>query len=688
MDLEDLPPFSRLPSELVRLIFILVTNDEPASLHNLKLVSRLFYNHASRAARSIICRDIVIKVCRHYALTKPTEKIVEELNQTRGFRYARRLIIEESPNACEVDAPCKAHLNWHPPELTELRRMDLDEPYEPTCAAALQETPLCPNTRDGDVKIGNRRNHVWKPVAELIRYLPALTDLFFRCGGQFPVCLLDAMHRWAPRSKLHLQTFSLQGMDSLTEDSQEHKLVFSPRLHSIMLQYNEKAVCSYDNTPCYKMKTIQRLVKSVPNLKELQITRREAPKKFTCVPILSPLQRPKPEEEDTSLPPASLKLLRIIDQVPLTAMTLVDWGRHTNFSELETLELCSLAEPTALIVWSQQLKFPKLKALYLQLKAPAFLEEDAPTTEFYEATTRFITSLSGLKELYLEGWHSLVSLDPLVNQHGCCLRKLDLSGPQAWQCLTERDILQLGKHCPLLENLDIMIPRSEGDAREVVLYRAIGTIPRLQYLHLHLDVSDSSLSGSQDNVETDIDQQIRRNFNPVRNTNFKPPSEPSFDKFGNTFSIKDLGGFYRSRNGHVLRLFRNSAIDSRLACSIFKTISGNKATGSSQLERMSIRLQCSAFETGTLFSHLAHIFPCAWLVERNSHDDRRDEVLATQVASCPYEKTYFQSKFPGFVEPCKEAFRSVWPKPVGMEAEGTWWEDWSSFPLETEGLLG
>ncbi|KAE8160882.1 hypothetical protein BDV40DRAFT_313466 [Aspergillus tamarii] len=688
MDLEDFPPFRRLPSELIRRIFTLITNDEPTSLHNLKLVSRLFYSHASRAARSIICRDITIKVCRHYDLTKPTEKTVEELNKTRGFRYARRLIIEDSPDTCEVDTPCKAHFNWHPPELTGLRRTDLDEPYEPTCAAALQETPLCPNTHDGVIKMGNKRNHVWKPVAELIRYLPALTDLFFRCGGQFPVCILDAMHRWAPRSRLHLQAFFLQGMDTLTEDSQAHKVVFSPRLHSIMLQYSEKGVYSYDSSPCYKMKTIQRLVKAAPNLKEVQITRREAPKSFTCAPIPRPLQQPKTEEGDTSLPPASLKLLRIIDQLPLPAMSLIDWGKHTNFSELETLELCSLAEPKALIVWSQQLKFPKLKVLYLQLKAYAFLEEDTPTTEFYEAATRFITGLPPLKELYLEGWHSLVSLDLLVHHHGWYLRKLDLGISQAWQCLMERDILQIGKHCPLLESLDLMITRSEGDATEVALYRAIRTIPRLQYLHLYLDVSDASLSRNQDNVETDIGQEFRRDFNQVRNTNSKPPSEPSFDEFGNTFTIKDLGGFYRSRNGHVQRLFKNSAIDSSLACSIFKAISGNNATGSSQLERMIIRLQCSAFSTGTLFSHLAHIFPCAWLVERNSRDDRRDEVFATQVASCPYEKTYFKLKFPGFVEPCKEVFRSVWPKPVGMEAGGAWWDDWCSFPLETDVLMG
>ncbi|KAB8216597.1 hypothetical protein BDV33DRAFT_207246 [Aspergillus novoparasiticus] len=609
---------------------------------------------------SVICRDITIKVCGHYALTRSTEKIVEELDRTRGSHFARQLIIEESDRTCKADAPCKAHFNWHPPGLTELRRTDLDEPYEPTCAATLEETPLCPDTRDGDAKMSNKRNEAWKPVAELIRHLPALTDLFFRCGGQFPVCLFDAMHRWAPRSRLHLQTFSLQGMDTPIEVSEEHKLVFSPRLHSIMLQYNEK----------------------------VQITRREAPKTFTTVPIPSFLQKLKTEGADTSMSPASLSLLRIIDLVPLTAMTLIEWGKHTNFSELETLELCSLAEPKALIIWSQQLEFPKIRVLYLQLKAPAFLEEDAPTTELYKAATQFLKSLPPLKELYLEGWHSLVSLDALVSQHGCCSRKLDLAGPQAWQCLTECDIFQLGKYCPLLESLDLMIPRSQGVATEVGLYRAIGTIPRLKYLHLHLDISDVSLGTTQDNVTTDTSQQFRRDFNPIRNTNIKPPSEPLFDELGNEFSIKDLGGVYRSRNGHVQRLFRNSAMDSHLACSIFKAISGSTTTGSSQLERMIIRLQCSAFETDTLFSHLVHIFPCSWLVERSSRDDRRDEVFATQVASCPHDETYFKSKFPEFVEPFKDVFRSVWPRPAGMASESAWWNEWCSFPLETDVVMG
>ncbi|KAE8379381.1 hypothetical protein BDV26DRAFT_303725 [Aspergillus bertholletiae] len=693
MDSAHCPPFRRLPSELLSLILALIATDEPSSLDALKLVSRWFYSHASIAARSIICRDIAIKVCRHYTLTKSTESIMTGLRETSSLRYARRLIIEDSPSLCEADAPCKAQLDWRPSKLTDLRRTVLDELHESAESASLQDTPWCPNTHSQDSEARHRQRHAWEPVAELIQQLPALTDLFFRCGGPFPVCLLEALRDYAPRSRLHLQTFSLHGVEALTRGSPEHRLMSSSSVHSIMLQYNETGVRSYDNSPCYQMKTIQRLVKSAPNVKELQITYRGPSTEFPDAPLASPIPKPKKKKkDDNSLPPASLKLLRIIDQVPLTAAMLTEWGKHTNFSELETLELCSLATPTALAVWSGRLRFPTLKVLYLQLKAPTFLEEGAPRPAFYEAAVQFIQSLPPLQELYLDGWHSLAPIAPLVSQHGCCLRKLDLAGSEPSQCLTGHDILQIGRHCPLLESLHLMIPRSQGDATEAALYRALGTIPRLKYLHLHLDVSDASLGGSQEIVaapsRTEFDHEFRReprrNINSALTVTSKPPSEASFDEFGNEFTVPDLGGFYRSRNGHVQRLFRNSAIDATLACSIFKTISGTKAVGAQHLERMAIRLQCSGFESHLTFSQLAHTFPCEWLIQRNSRDDRRHEVIATRTGSCPCGEAHLR---PDFLGPWKAVFQSVWPKTVGAAHVGVEFEsvsrgDWRSFPLE------
>ncbi|KAE8348532.1 hypothetical protein BDV28DRAFT_88013 [Aspergillus coremiiformis] len=679
----------RLPPELNDIIFTFTADDNPASLTSLGSVSKRFYHHSARAGNSIRFRDIPIKVCKIHGLGKSTEKIVEWLQRTSSFHYVRRLIMEEEHLAgCEHNQTCKMHGNWRPPRLHELRRKDMDEPYEPTYAAALQEMPWCSITRDGDFD-ADRRNNAWKPVVDLIERLPALTDLFFRCGSPVPPGLLDALHRPNSKIKLHLQTFSIQGLTAPTPDADGFKLITAPSLHSIMLQCNEKAGYSDEHTPCYPMETLHRLVRLAPNLKEVQITRREVSTSFTDVPIPQSGHDLTLEEGAPSLPMASFKCLRIIDQIPLTAMTLLEWGKHTDFSELESLELFSLAETSALKSWSRHLRFPKLKSLCLQLKAYPYLGERPPTPAFYKAANRFISSLPPLQELYLEGWHSRVAMYPLVKQHGCRLRKLNLEGCQAWQCAAESDIRQLGKHCPLLESLELMIPRSQGDATEVALYRALGTIPRLKYLYVALDVSDASLGRREDDTTTLFPTSPNRSPNRDFHAASKPPSEPLFDEFGNQLSAQDLGGIYRSRNGHVQRLLRNSAIDSRLARSIFRAISATKPPGSVPLERMVIRRRCSAFERSAPFSQLAHLFPCAWSVERNPRDDRRDEVIATELAlktECPHGDADLPSRD---LEPWQQTvFRSVWPTTrgmsdgaVGLGRTRTWWDEWYSFPL-------
>jgi hypothetical protein len=52
---------------------------------------------------------------------------------------------------------------------------------------------------------------------------------------------------------------------------------------------------------------------------------------------------------------------------------------------------------------------------------------------------------------------------------------------------------QLGRYCPLLEDLSIPIQRSKGDSQEVALYRALGSLKSLKYLDLWLDVSPTAL---------------------------------------------------------------------------------------------------------------------------------------------------------------------------------------------------
>jgi hypothetical protein len=55
-----------------------------------------------------------------------------------------------------------------------------------------------------------KTNDAWKPLASLLQKLPALMDLRYGFPGQFPPCLLEALHKYLPRCKLHINTFKLR----------------------------------------------------------------------------------------------------------------------------------------------------------------------------------------------------------------------------------------------------------------------------------------------------------------------------------------------------------------------------------------------------------------------------------------------------------------------------------------------
>jgi hypothetical protein len=54
------------------------------------------------------------------------------------------------------------------------------------------------------------------------------------------------------------------------------------------------------------------------------------------------------------------------------------------------------------------------------------------------------------------------------------------------------DLPFIVQRCPLIEDLSVAIPRCRGGAPEVRLYRAIGSLPRLQRSELMLDASSTT----------------------------------------------------------------------------------------------------------------------------------------------------------------------------------------------------
>jgi hypothetical protein len=78
-------------------------------------------------------------------------------------------------------------------------------------------------------------------------------------------------------------------------------------------------------------------------------------------------------------------------------------------------------------------------------------------------------------------------MDSVVENYGNGLRRLCLNSPEEDERLLQGDIAYIGAHCSLLEDLALTLWRSKGDATEVAIYRALGSLPKLQYLSFALD---------------------------------------------------------------------------------------------------------------------------------------------------------------------------------------------------------
>lgn len=218
----------------------------------------------------------------------------------------------------------------------------------------------------------------------------------------------------------------------------------------------------------------------------------------------------------------------------LQGATLREWRQYVDFAKLESLSIQPRLQKTATrmlikCAMSDQ-GFQSLTSLTMNFRPPDSHDREKRKVAHYQSVELFLTKLSPLSVLNLSGWHSYISMDSITTNQRSRLRKLDLSCfLQAWHHVNEQDILQLGRHCPLLEDFSVAIHRSKGYRMEVAFYKALGTLRGLKYLNLELDAMNptfhrnkwTSLPPEQQSAEA-----------------IEPPSDPSFDEFDN--EITDL----------------------------------------------------------------------------------------------------------------------------------------------------
>ncbi|KDB21130.1 hypothetical protein H109_06898 [Trichophyton interdigitale MR816] len=518
----------------------------------------------------------------------------------------------------------------------------------------------------------------WMPLVGLLRRLPQLADLVFVGQTQFPPCMLNALHTSIPSCRLFLHNFMLRSIaqgDRL--DEYDYKLVTSPCLYGLTISYYD--VQGHDELYSFHQEAIQRMVYGLsPNLKEIHIDRNRLggfALQFSLKPAYSRDQHWQGFTSDKKLPGTFQKgaLEHIVlskRETDIRKRDIESWSEYTDFSKLRVLRLCPhLCDiQENVLEYLSTCNFASLETFELwmgEFSQSSWFPLPC-SSSFASATKRFLEQLPALSTLKLQDWDPKLGLDVLQYSN---LRKLHLK-PAVGSSISLNDLNRLAKYCPILSTLVITLRRLRGNADEVKMYKVLGSMARLAYLDLLLDVKDPKFrwGGRGKGVDT--------------------PSDPSFDNFDREFYPQITLGYYKCpRKGHLRDVLINSALDADLVCSIFRTINSTKPDISVLLKKMTISVDTRELSNtfdgagSELYYNVLRYLGAEWTVERNYSDLTMDNLIATRTGNEGIEwNQCFQSCDDTCLDPDLCAvFHNLWPS----KGESSGAHDWHSFPLAT-----
>jgi hypothetical protein len=181
-----------------------------------------------------------------------------------------------------------------------------------------------------------KTNDAWKPLASLLQKLPALMDLRYGFPGQFPPCLLEALHKYLPRCRLHINTFKLRSLNAPSTDPYELMLATSPSLTSIRVECDMQHCYITKHIPNFNYEAVQRMVGGLaPNLKELQIFHADWEANLdSYLPSKAWRGLTSSDQIESSRPVSgSLRCLEIdVGHAVIEPQLIETWKAHTDFS--------------------------------------------------------------------------------------------------------------------------------------------------------------------------------------------------------------------------------------------------------------------------------------------------------------------------------------------------------------------
>lgn len=484
-------------------------------------------------------------------------------------------------------------------------------------------------------------DHAWTSMSNLLQRCPALSDLVWEIRHQIPPCVLDAIHRYHSRSRLHMRAFCARSLLGYEIDKHELAIVTSPCLHSIWFTYMEP-----DEEP--HASRSQRVVQQVlahlaPKIEEVRFRR-------TMMPYRGSLPHPEMElsvERGAVNPSTSLTRLEIgashYVSFTVSREELKSWHTHVDFSRLRTLVLDTLIGLDAL-VWLRGCDFASLKVLNLQWN-----ERNRPEYPQNKLTAMlFIVDLLPLSELAV-GWR-FKNMDPIYQRHGASLRILRLPNRSARETHEAVPVLQnIRDQCPLLAELEFVLPRDQGSITEVAVYKTFATFPALQRLILGLRFKNHTLEAGR---------------------------LAHYDAFDRRLFSKDMHD--RPLYGDVRRALIDRAIDEPFARTVYHLASRSSCF----LSQLELKIDSGTLDYPYVIrsirsppSSLSGIFAyvCrSWTVEPGVRDDDPDEVVTREMDTPGGDKPA-----PKELDPrVEQVFRRIWPG--NEDGSSDWRTDWHS----------
>ncbi|EFR02984.1 hypothetical protein MGYG_05982 [Nannizzia gypsea CBS 118893] len=579
-------------------------------------------------------------------------------------RFAPRTETEE-----QQDDEWGTDLNWH---------CDNDSVWEYGEKKVCTDVILYGGDRPLTDEEKQSQEAAWRPLVKFIKNLSGLKDLIYASTDQIPPCMLEALHLYHPKSRLHMRQFTLHSLFQLPNSPQdispeEYALVTSPCLYSIcplLSNYDIQGRASFNAEAI-----LQMVAGLAPNLRYVSI---EVPVTFFAQMGPKPAWRGffvnKPREEGSSEPTGNLRSLSFNYTKDLASSALRAWSCHTDFSKLHILRVTNNDGVDIIRTLGQMAAEGKFRSL-LSVSLRLYPHAVADAMILDEEMAGFLRNMPPLKELQLTGSVAERTFNAILEKHGDTLLRLDFTPSRKHAAggslfvPFNSEVREIQKRCPNLRMLGLLIPRTNGNKDEVDIYRTLGELKYLKHIILTFDFSNV-IHYTHGSIADACDDKLYIGHNAL----------VSLDQMCETF--------------------KNLAIDGNLALSVFRVIATtNRLAYPSKLPSLQyLKLQSRGhgeFGSEVFNDNLADIakwlggtWVCTKLQEHGDFDK-----AVTKEAEW-FERKFSEGKIevifdvtrPGIHSVKARFYRKVWqtlwqtlwPGPTDGRQ---WMHNWSSFPF-------